>query len=167
MDFSKFDAQVDQNALKEQIKTAQEYSSDEDLPAGYYFGEFDKFELKPTKDGRPMFSCQFRIHGTYEDGESMGKSTKKYAKKCVFMNHVIYGTKNDPNMIASLLGWLKKLNCDFPIEFEGYSKFDELIKKIADDIKGIDFNIYYDASAFNSIGIEGERYTDFEEVPFE
>ena len=139
MDFSKFDAQVDQNALKEQIKTAQEYSSDEDLPAGYYFGEFDKFELKPTKDGRPMFSCQFRLNGT----------------------------KNDPNMIASLLGWLKKLNCDFPIEFEGYSKFDELIKKIADDIKGIDFNIYYDASAFNSIGIEGERYTDFEEVPFE
>ena len=167
MDFFFFYAQVDQNAVKEQIKTAQESSSAEDLPAGYYFGEFEKFELKPTKDGRPMFSCQFRIHGTYEDGESMGKSTKKYAKKCVFMNHVIYGTKNDPNMIASLLGWLKKLNCDFPIEFEGYSKFDELIKKIADDIKGIDFNIYYDASAFNSIGIEGERYTDFEEVPFE
>ena len=83
------------------------------------------------------------------------------------MNRVIFGTKNDPNMIASLIGWLKKLNCDFPIEFEGYSKFDELIKKIADDIKGIEFNIYYNSKAFNCIGIEGERYTDFEEVPFE
>ena len=89
MDFSKFDAQVDQNALKEQIKTAQENISDDDLPEGYYFGDFEKFELKSTKDKRPMFSCQFRIHRTYEDGKSKKKSTKKYAKKCVFMNHVI------------------------------------------------------------------------------
>ena len=51
------------------------------------------------------------------------------------------------------------------VRVSGLTK-DELIKKIADDIKGIEFNIYYNSKAFNCIGIEGERYTDFEEVPF-
>ena len=65
MDFTKFDSQVDKQKLKDQVNTAQENSFDEDLPEGYYYGEFEKFELRETKDGRPMFSCQFRIHGTY------------------------------------------------------------------------------------------------------
>ena len=166
MDFTKFDSQVDKQKLKDQVNTAQENSFDEDLPEGYYYGEFEKFELRETKDGRPMFSCQFRIHGTYEDGEDMEKATPKYANKCVFMNRVIFGTKNDPNMIASLIGWLEKLNCDFPIEFESYSQFNKLINDVADDIDKVEFNIYYNSKKFNNISIERERYTDFEDVQF-
>ena len=82
------------------------------------------------------------------------------------MNRVIFGTKNDPNMIASLIGWLEKLNCDFPIEFESYSQFNKLINDVADDIDKVEFNIYYNSKKFNNISIERERYTDFEDVPF-
>lgn len=160
MDFSKFDKKVNKDKLKKQIAEAKENGGGEDTPAGFYYGIFEKFEIGATKDGRPMFSCQFRIHGSYEDGEDMGKPTKKYAKKCVFMNRVIYGTKNDGNMINSLIGWLEKLECDFPIVFESYEQFNDLILDIAEDIDGIEFDIEYDDSKFNSISIEGER------VPF-
>lgn len=163
MDFSKFDKEVDKKKLKEQIKEAKENGFGGDIPEGYYFGVFEKFEIGETKDGRPMFTTQFRIHGTYEDGEDCSKPTKKYEKKCVFMNRVIFGTKNDANMINSLLGWLEKLNCDFPITFESYAEFNDLICDIFEDIAEIPFDIEYNPKAFNSISILGETDDD---VPF-
>ena len=153
VDFAAFDKQVDKKKLNEQIKEAKENGGGEDLPAGEYFGVFEKFEMKTTKkDNRPMFSCQFRIHGTIEDD----KATKKYAKKCVFMNRVIFGTKNDGLMINGLITWLEKLGCDFPIEFNGYADFAELIADIFEDISEVEFDIEYDADAFNPITIVGE-----------
>ena len=160
MDFKEFDKKVNKDELKKQIAEAKKNGSGEDTPAGLYYGVFEKFEIGATKDGRPMFSCQFRIRGSYEDGEDMEKPTKKYAKKCVFMNRVIYGTKNDGNMINSLIGWLEKLECDFDISFESYEQFNDLICDIAEDIDGIEFDIEYDDDKFNSISIIGER------VPF-
>ena len=160
MNFSEFDKKVNKDELKKQIAEEKENGIGEYTPAGFYYGVFEKFEIRATKDGRPMFSCQFRIRGSYEDGEDMEKPTKKYAKKCVFMNRVIYGTKNDANMINSLIGWLEKLECDFPIVFESYSQFNDLICDIAEDIDGVEFNIEYDEDKFNSISIEGEN------VPF-
>jgi hypothetical protein len=159
IDFSQFDKAVDKNKLAEQIKEAKENGGGEDTPKGEYCGVFEKFEMRTTKDKRPMFSCQFRIKGTYDED---GKLSKKYAKKCVFMNRVIMGTKNDGNMINSLLGWLKKLECDFDIEFESYSQFNNLIMDIFEDISGVEFDIEYDEDKFNSITILGET-TD---VPF-
>lgn len=157
VDFSKFDEKVDKKKLAAQVKEAKENGNGEDTPAGWYYGVFEKFELRTTRDGRPMFSCQFRIHGTYEDGEDKEKVTKKYAKKCVFMNRVVYGTKNDGNMIQSLLGWLEKLECeDIDIFFESYSQLNDLILDIAEDIDGVEFDIEYDPDAFNSISIDGE-----------
>lgn len=162
MDFSQFDKAVDKKKLEAQIKEAKENGGGEDTPAGYYYGVFEKFEMRTTKDNRPMFSCQFRIHGSYEDGEDMAKPSKKYAKKCVFMNRVVMGTKNDGNMINSLLGWLEKLECDFDITFESYAQLNELIMDIFEDISEVEFDIEYDDDKFNSISIIGETT----EVPF-
>lgn len=160
MDFKEFDKKVNKDELKKQIAEAKENGFGEDTPAGFYYGVFEKFEIRATKDGRPMFSCQFRIRGSYEDGEDMNNPTKKYAKKCVFMNRVIYGTKNDANMINSLIGWLENLECDFDISFESYSQINDLILDIAEDIADIEFDIEYDDDEFNSISIIGET------VPF-
>lgn len=153
MDFSQFDKAVNKEELEKQIKEAKENGGGEDTPAGDYYGVFEKFEMKTTKDNRPMFSCQFRIHGSYDED---GKPTKKYAKKCLFMNRVIYGTKNDGNMINSLIGWLEKLECEFDVHFESYSQFNDLVCDIAEDIDGVEFDIEYDDDKFNSISIIGE-----------
>ena len=75
--------------------------------------KIEKMELAATKDGRPMFKVQCRIL----DGE--------FKKWCLFMNRVIYGTKNDANMIASVLGWLDKLGSETIPEFKNYSQFAE------------------------------------------
>lgn len=159
MDFSAFDKKVNKEELEAQIKEAKENGGgNEDLPKGRYYGFFEKFELGVTKkDNRPMFKCQFRIKGAYD---AEGNPTKKYAKKCVFMNRVVYGTKNDGAMINGLLTWLENLNCDFPIVFESYSQLNELILDIFDDISEVDFDIEYDPDAFNAITVEGES------VPF-
>lgn len=157
VDFSKFDKKVDKQKLAEQIKEAKQNGGNEDLPAGDYLGKFEKFEVRTTKDGRPMFSCQFRILGTY-DGD---KLTDKYKNKCVFMNRVVYGTKNDGNMINSLLGWLEDLGCeDIEIFFDSYEQLNDLILDIAEDIDGVQFDIEYSPDAFNNISVIGEA------VPF-
>jgi hypothetical protein len=157
MDFSQFDKAVNKEELEKQIKEAKENGGGEDTPAGKYYGVFEKFELRTTKDNRPMFSCQFRIRGSYDKD---GEPSKKYAKKCVFMNRVIMGTKNDGNMINSLIGWLEKLECEFDVHFESYSQFNDLICDIAEDIDDVEFDIEYDDDKFNSISIIGET------VPF-
>ena len=103
-------------------------------------------EVGATKDGRPMLKVQFRI----TEGE--------FEKKCLFMNRVLYGTKNDANMIASATGWLKTLEPSEevgPIVFEGYAQFADLVLDIMEDIDGeLEYEVEYDDKAFNNISIK-------------
>lgn len=149
--FDKFDAALDMDTINKQKKEAEE-NSFEEVPAGKYVARIEKMELGTTKDGRPMFKVQMRlIEGVDADTE---KFVAKYKKKkpCVFMNRVIFGTKNDGNMIASVEGWLKKLDLDGePIVFSGYSNFAEDIMDAAESCEGLEFEIDYDDSRFNSI----------------
>lgn len=146
--WSKFNEQVDLKALRDEAEEIKKNGGTGDYPEieeGTYHGKFEKLEIKATKDGRPMLSAMFRI----TEGERK--------KACLFMNRVLYGTKNDANMIASAEGWLDSLEPSEdigPVIFEDYDQFEELVLDIAEDIAELEYDVDYDPGAFNSISIE-------------
>ena len=152
MDFSKFDQQVDFSQLKKDIADIQKNGNGyKEVKKGVYRCKLEKLELGATKDGRPMLKAMMRIVGN-EDGQKC-----EFTRHCLFMNRVLYGTKNDANMIASAVGWLKDLEPSEDVgdvTFENYSRFAELIMDIADDVSGeLEYIVDYDPDAFNSISI--------------
>lgn len=146
--WSKFNEQVDLKNLRDEAEEIKKNGGTGDYPEieeGTYHGKFEKLEIKATKDGRPMLSAMFRI----TEGERK--------KGCLFMNRVLFGTKNDANMIASAEGWLETLEPSEeigPVIFENYDQFEELVLDIAEDIAGLEYDVYYDPDAFNNIHIE-------------
>ena len=145
MDFSKFDSMVDTTKLAEDAaEISKNGGTYKEIPEGMYYGKFEKLELGTTKDGRPMVKAMFRIL----EGD--------FKKSCLFMNRVIYGTKNDANMISSVVGWLMSLEPseDIVVEFTSYSQFNNLIMDIAEDISELEYDVYYDPEAFNNISID-------------
>ena len=145
MDFSKFDSMVDTTKLAEDAaEISKNGGTYQEIPEGMYHGKFEKLELGTTKDGRPMVKAMFRIL----EGD--------FKKSCLFMNRVIYGTKNDANMISSAVGWLMSLEPseDIVVEFTSYSQFNNLIMDIAEDISELEYDVYYDPEAFNNISID-------------
>ena len=145
MDFSKFDANINEAELAKQLEEAKNNApqTDKEVPAGSYTVKIEKMELGATKDGRPMFKVQCRIL----DGE--------FKKWCLFMNRVLYGTKNDANMINSVIGWLEKLEPSEPVEFKNYSQFADLVLDIFEEVAdAVELDVKYDPDAFNSISIE-------------
>ena len=159
MDFSKFDNAVSNETMKqieEAKKNAPQGGSLGDLPAGEYTVKIENMELGSTKDGRPMFKVQCRIieaiEGYPEAEEYL--SHFKAKKPCMFMNRVIYGTKNDANMIASVIGWLEKLETETQPEFKNYSQFAENVLDIFEEVAdAIELDVEYDHKSFNSNSI--------------
>ena len=147
MDFSKFDKEVNLDQLKKDTDEIIKNGGTGDYPeieAGVYHGKFEKLEIGSTKDDRPMLKAMFRIN----DGP--------HKKQCLFFNRVLYGTKNDANMIANALGWLEKLEPSEDvgdIVFESFSQFNDLVLDIAEDISELEYDVEYDPEGFNSISI--------------
>lgn len=147
-DFSKFDKQIDLAQLRKEAEEIKKNGGTGEYPEieeGIYRGKFEKLEVGTTKDGRPMLRAMFRI----TEGE--------HKKQCLFMNRVLYGTKNDANMIASAEGWLETLEPSEDVGdviFRGYSEFADLVMDIAEDISELEYDVNYDPDAFNSITIE-------------
>lgn len=147
MDFSAFDKQVNVEQLKNdaaEIKKNGGTGDFPEIPAGTYIVKLDKLELGTTKDNRPMMKGQFSII----EGE--------YKKRKIFVNRVVYGTKNDANMIANVLGFLESLapSEDIgPFVFNGYAALSELIMDVAEDVADLTYEVEYDADEFNPISI--------------
>ena len=147
-DFSKFDKQIDLAQLRKEAEEIKKNGGTGEYPEiepGTYRGKFEKLEVGTTKDGRPMLRAMFRI------------TEGKHKKQCLFMNRVLYGTKNDANMIASAEGWLESLEPSEDVGdviFRGYSEFADLVMDIAEDISELEYDVNYDPDAFNSITIE-------------
>lgn len=148
MDFTEFDKKIDAAQLKKDISEAAKNQDFPEVPNGTYTCKMDKLEVGTTKDGRPMLKAQLRIVGD-EDGNK-----SDYNKQCLFMNRVLFGTKNDANMIASAVGWLKSLEPSIDVEFKGYQDFAGLVMDIEEDIDGLQYVVDYNKDAFNSISIE-------------
>ena len=145
IDFSKFDATINEAELSKQLEEAKNNApkSNKEVPAGNYIVKVEKMEVGATSDGRPMFKVQCRIL----EGE--------FKKWCVFMNRVLYGTKNDVNMINSVIGWLQKLEPSMTVEFKNYSQFADLVLDIFEEVAdAVELDVAYDPDAFNSISIE-------------
>lgn len=144
MDFSKFDKEVDTKQLADQVKEAQSNTDQYDeTPDGTYICKLENLEVGETKDGRPMLKAMFRI----VEGDMK--------KRCLFMNRVLYGTKNDANMIASAVGFLQNLDSAYDIYFESYSQFAELTLDVFEDVADVlEYEIDYKKDAFNSISIQ-------------
>lgn len=149
MDFSKFDQQVDLNKLTADAEEIKKNGGTGDFPEveeGIYRTKIEKLEIKSTKDGRPMLTAMFRI-----------LNGQKFGNQCLFFNRVLYGTKNDANMIAGALTWLEELEPSEevgPIVFQSYSQFNDLVLDIAEDVADLEYDVYYDPEAFNPIKIE-------------
>lgn len=147
MDFSKFDKEVDLDQLKKDADEIVKNGGTGDYPeieAGTYHGKFEKLEMAETKDGRPMMKAMFRI------------TEDPHKKQCLFMNRVLYGTKNDANMIASAIGWLESLEPSEDvgdIKFESFSQLNDLIMDIAEDISELEYDVEYDPDSFNTISV--------------
>lgn len=156
MDFSKFDNAVDVKAIEE-AKANPPQGEGLDAPAGNYAVRIEKMELGATKDGRPMFKVMCRVADAGENAKDdviEYLSHFKNKKPCLFMNRVIYGTKNDANMIASVLGWLEKLETETAPEFKNYSQFSECILDIFEEVAdAIELDVNYDPDKFNSIEV--------------
>lgn len=104
-----------------------------------------------------MFKVMLRV---VEAGEEATAEVTEYLSHfknkmpCLFMNRVIYGTKNDANMIASVLGWLDKLEPETKPFFKNYSQFCENVLDIFEECaNAIELDVNYDPDAFNSIEI--------------
>ena len=145
MDFTKFDSMINEAELSKQLEEAKNNApqTNKEVPAGNYTVKVEKMEVGATKDGRPMFKVQCRIL----EGE--------FKKWCVFMNRVLYGTKNDATMINSVIGWLQKLEPSMAVEFKNYSQFADLVLDIFEEVAdAVELDVAYDPEAFNSISIE-------------
>lgn len=147
MDFSAFDKQINLDQLKKDTEEIKKNGGTGDfpkIPAGNYNAKVEKLELGATKDGRPMLRAMFRI----TEGD--------YKKHCLFFNRVLFGTKNDANMIAGAMTWLESLEPSEdvgPIVFDGYSDLAELVMDIAEDISDLEYEVEYDPDEFNSVSI--------------
>lgn len=142
MDFSKFDKEVDLEGLKSDVEEAKENGDQfSETPAGTYVCKLENLELGETKDGRPMLKGMFRVI----EGDQK--------KRCLFMNRVLYGTKNDANMIASAIGWLDSLDSGLVVTFDSYKQFSELVLDVFEAVADLEYEVEYDPNAFNSISI--------------
>lgn len=144
VDFDKFDDQIDVAEVNKKVKEAKDSGSFDDVPKGSYTCSVEKMELGATKkDGRPMFTLACRI----KEG--------KMKKRMLFMNRVVFGTKNDANMIQSVLTILDKIDPDTEHTFRGYKKWVDEILDIFEDIQGkVEVDVDWDPDAFNSISIK-------------
>jgi len=143
--WSKFNDSVDLKGLKEDVKNADVNGGNfPEVPKGTYEVELASLEMKATKkDGRPMVSLSFKILA----GEYKGQR--------LFENKVIYQTKNDGQMIKSVIGFLDNLESGVKIEFESYDQFDELMLEIFEAVEGnLEFAVEYDPDAFFKMSIK-------------
>lgn len=152
--FDKFDKEVDLKKIEEQKKEAAEQGNFENVPAGKYIAKMENMELGATKkDGRPMFKVRMRLVEGCGDAEEEFLSKYKKKKPCIFMNRVIFGTKNDGSMIASVETFLNRLGLDTTFVFAGYGDFANQIADAMEACESLEFEVEYDDSKFNSISI--------------
>ena len=145
IDFDKINRSVDLEGLRRDVENASANGTGDfpTVPAVKYEVALVSMEIKGTKkDNRPMLAASFKI------------LSGEYKNQRLFMNRVIYGTKNDGNMIKSAVGWLNSMESGVDVAFQDYKQFAELVMDVAEAIDGkIEFAVEYDPEQFNSIKV--------------
>lgn len=150
--FDQFDAKVNMDDIKKQMADASA-NNFEEVPAGEYITKIEKMNLDATKDGRPMFRVQMRIVDSDGVAEQQFLSKYKNKKPCIFMNRVLYGTKNDGSMISSVVTWMNKIGFEPLVEFRGYADFEQVVMDCSEQVGALEFLVTYDPKKFNAITI--------------
>ena len=146
IDFDKINRSVDLENLRKDVAAASANGTGDfpTIPAGTYEVAPVSLEIKGTKadPNRPMLAVSFKI------------LSGEYKNQRLFMNRVIYGTKDDGRMIKSAVGWLNTLDSGVDVAFQDYKQFADLVMDVAEAIDGkIEYAVEYDDSQFNSIKI--------------
>ena len=145
IDFDKIDKSVDLEGLRKDVEEASANGTGgfPTIPAGKYEVALVSLEIKGTKkDNRPMLAASFKI------------LSGEYKNQRLFMNRVIYGTKDDGRMIKSAVGWLNTLDSGVDVAFQDYKQFADLVMDVAEAIDGkLEYAVEYDNDKFNSISI--------------
>ena len=145
IDFDKINRSVDLEGLRKDVENASANGTGDfpTVPAGKYEVALVSLEIKGTKkDNRPMLAASFKI------------LSGEFKNQRLFMNRVIYGTKDDGRMIKSAVGWLNTLESGVDVAFHDYKQFADLVLDVAEAIDGkLEYAVEYDDDQFNSIKI--------------
>lgn len=126
IDFKKFSEAFPAEQMKKDMEEAKKNS--DKLPEGDYRVKLDSLELTENKSGKLMLKAQFRIQ------------TGDHKHKCVFVNQVLCGTKNDGFMMLKAKEFLESLDSGIDIEFVGWEQFDALVADVASAIQEDDLS---------------------------
>lgn len=148
MSWEKFDKNFDENFLNDVNEQAKKGNTFEELPLGKYEVAIDSMELTESKAGDPMVKyCFTVVQGDYEGRK-------------IFRNQLVYkGDEHDKKRIGAELTFLKKLGTSRTISFEGFAKFDNLIKEVFKEIDKVGLEYLLEIKEN-----KGYRYFDIVEV---
>ena len=117
IDFSKFSEAFPAEQMKRDMEEAKKNS--EKLAEDTYRVTLDTMELAENKKGNLMLKAQFRI------------GTGKQKNKCIFVNQILTGTKNDGFMMLKAKEFLESLDSGIDVTYENWEQFDNLVADIA------------------------------------
>jgi hypothetical protein len=142
VNFDAIDEQLNLDEIQKSVEDAKNNS--QNLPKGTYVCDLVKMEIGATKkDNRPMFIIQVKVL----EGE--------YKNRNLFMNRVIYGTKNDGSMIQSVQTILEKFETGIDTTFRGYNAFVDTVADIYENVQGIvELEIEWTPNIYDSISIK-------------
>lgn len=126
IDFNKFSEAFPAEQMKKDMEEAKKNS--DKLPQGDYRVKLDEMMLTENKSNKLMLKAQFRIQ------------TGDHKNKCVFVNQVLCGTKNDGFMMLKAKEFLESLDSGLDIEFTGWEQFDQLVADVASAIQEDDLS---------------------------
>jgi hypothetical protein len=149
VDFSKFDAAVDQAALQKEVQEAKD-TEFADVPDGEYVVSIEKMEIKTTNAGdKLMFAVQAKI----KEGEQKGRM--------IFFNRVITGNSSpkwtDGQAIKSVCSWVNELLSpdEEPVTFVNYADLGDQVLDVFQSIQNsVEVRVDYAAKKFNPIHIK-------------
>ncbi len=117
--FDKWNKSVDLDGLRNDVKEASENTGGNyvDVPANdTYEVKLVKAEVRPTKNGDPMATLQFKV----QDGDYKGNS--------IFMNQVI----TQGFQIHIMDEFLNSLDTGVEIEFVDYAQYNDLLMDVVE-----------------------------------
>lgn len=149
VDFSKFDAAVDQAALQKEVQNAKT-TDFADVPDGEYVVSVEKMEIKTTNAGdKLMFAVQCKI----KEGAQKGRM--------IFFNRTITGSTSpkwtDAMAIKSVCSWVSELlgPDELPVTFVNYADLADQVLDVFQAIQNsIEIRVDYAAKKFNPITIK-------------
>lgn len=128
INWKEYDKNVDVEGLRKDIEeSAENGGTFKEVPHGEYEVTVEKMELTQSKKGDPMLSVWFKIL----EGE--------YKNSRIFMNQLV----RDGFGIHMANEFMRTLETDIEIEFNGYGDYNDLILDVFEAMDGAEFALEY------------------------